>query len=148
VTTPRPIDGAVLRSKAVPAVASTRRFGLIAAQCGVVLIGLGGLGDQPVQKLMPSHEAFLGVVPGTAPAAVEQLFLAVLHALGFSLIAVGLGAFVLLRMRTGQRLLGWVAVIMAVLGDGTNAYEIHRTGSVVFVGPLTAVALLVGGVMA
>jgi hypothetical protein len=64
VTTPRPIDGAVLRSKAVPAVASTRRFGLIAAQCGVVLIGLGGLGDQAVQKLMPTHEAFLGVVPG------------------------------------------------------------------------------------
>jgi hypothetical protein len=147
---PRPINGAVLRSKAVPAVASTRRFGLIAAQCGAVLIGLGGLGDQAVQKLMPAHEAFLGVAPGTAPAAVEQLFLAVLHALGFSLIAVGLGAFVLLRMmgRTGQRLLGWIAVIMAVLGDGTNAYEIHRTGSVVFIGPLAAVALLVGGVMA
>jgi hypothetical protein len=81
---------------------------------------------------------------------VEQLFLAVLHALGFSVIAVGLGALVLLRMmgRTGQRLLGWVAVIMAVLGDGTNACEVHRTGSVVFVGPLAAVALLVGGAMA
>ena len=81
---------------------------------------------------------------------MEQLFLAVLHALGSSLIAVGLGAFVLLRTmgRTGQRSPGWVAVVMAVLGDGTNAYEIHRTGSVVFVGPLAAVALVVGGVMA
>ena len=39
-------------------------------------------------------------------------------------------------------------MVMAVLGDGTNAYEIHRTGSVVFVGPLAAVALVVGGVMA
>jgi hypothetical protein len=135
-----------------PAAASTRRqrFGLIAAQCGAVLIGLGGLGDQAVQKLTPAHEAFLGVAPGTADVAVEQLFLAVLHALGSSLIAVGLGAFVLLRMmgRTGKRSLGWVAAIMAVLGDGTNAYEIHRTGSAVFVVPLAAVILLLGGVVA
>jgi hypothetical protein len=131
--------------------ASTRRqrVGLFVAKLGAALIGLGGLGDQAVQKLTPTHEAFLGVSPGAAPAAVEQLFLAVLHALGTSLIAVGVGAFVHLRTmaRTGQRSLGVVAVVMAVLGDGVNAYEIHRTGSVVFVGPLTSVVLVIGGVM-
>jgi hypothetical protein len=37
---------------------------------------------------------------------------------------------------------------MAVLGDGTNAYEIHRTGSLVFVAPLASVTLLVGEVVA
>jgi hypothetical protein len=36
---------------------------------------------------------------------------------------------------------------MAVLSDGVNAFEIHRTGSVVFVAPLMSVALVVGGVM-
>jgi hypothetical protein len=130
------------------AVVRRQRWGLVAAKCGAVLIGLGGLGDQAVRKLTPTHEAFLGVAPGAAPAAVEQLFLAVLHALGSSLMAVGLGAFVLLRTmgRTGQLSLGWVAVLMAILGDGVNAYAIHWTGSPVFVGPLTAVVLLVAGV--
>lgn len=138
-------------STAVPTVGSTRRqrLGLVAAKCGAVLIGLGGLGDQAVQKLTAAHEAFLGVAPGAAPTAVEQLFLAVLHALGSSLIAVGVGAFVLLWMmgQTGRRWLGWVAVVMALLSDGVNAYEIHHVGSVVFVGPLASVALLVGGVL-
>jgi hypothetical protein len=89
------------------------------------------------------------VAPGAAPAAVEQLFLAVLHALGARLMAVGLGAFVLLRTmgRTGQRSHGAVAAVMALLGDGVNAYEIHRTGSMVFVAPLLSVLLVVGGVI-
>jgi uncharacterized membrane protein len=141
----------MLGSRAVPTVGSTRRqrFGLVAAKCGAVLIGLGGLGDQAVRKLTSAHEAFLGVAPGAASTAVEQLFLAVLHALGSSLIAVGIGTFVLLWMmgQTGKRWLGWVAVVMALLSDGVNSYEIHHIGSVVFVGPLASVALLVGGVM-
>jgi hypothetical protein len=130
-------------------VARRQRWGLVAAQCGAVLIGLGGLGDQGVRKLTPTHDEFLGVAPGAAPTAVEQLFLAVLHALGSSLMAVGLGAFVLVRTmgRTGQRSLGWVAVLMAILGDGVNAYAIYWTGSPVFVAPLTAVVVLVAGVM-
>jgi hypothetical protein len=96
-------------STAVPAVGSTRRqrVGLVAAQCGAVFIGLGGLGDQGVQKLTSAHEAFLGVAPGAAPTAVEQLFLAVLHALGSSLIAVGIGAFVLLRTMAKRESGGW-----------------------------------------
>jgi hypothetical protein len=126
----------------------SQRVGIVIAQCGALLVALGGLGDLGVRKLMPSHESFLGVAPGTAPAAVQELFLAVLHALGSSLIAVGFGAFIILRVmgRTGRRSLGAVAVFMAVIGDGSNAYEIHRTGSMVFVGPLAAVVLVVLGV--
>ena len=127
----------------------TQRFGLVLAQLGTALIGFGGLGDRAVQKFTPSHEAFLGVAHGTAPRAMEQLFLAVLHALGTSLMAVGLGAFVLVRVmtRTGQRSLGAVVVAMVLFSDGVNAYEIHRTGSVVFLAPLTFVLLTIVGVV-
>jgi hypothetical protein len=129
-------------------VARTQKVGLVLAQLGAVLIALGGLGDQAVQKLMPSHEAFLGVAPGAAPRAVEQLFLAVLHALGTSLMAVGLGAFALVRVmaRTGQRWLGAVVATMVLLSDGVNAYQIHRTGSAVFIAPLSSVVLTIIGV--
>src|SRR5579863_9301961 len=101
-------------------VARTQKVGLVLAQLGAVLIALGGLGDQAVQKLMPSHEVFLGVAPGAAPHAVEQLFLAVLHALGTSLMAVGLGAFVLVRVmaRLGQPWLGAVVATMVLLSAG------------------------------
>jgi hypothetical protein len=127
----------------------TQRVGLKLAQIGSAFVALGGLGDQTVQKLMPSHEAFLGVAPGAAPPAVEQLFLALLHALGFSLVAVGLGAFVLIRVmaKTDQRSLGAIVVAMVILGDGVNAYEIHRTGSPVFLAPLFFVTLTVAGVL-
>jgi hypothetical protein len=131
------------------ALTRTQRVGLKLAQVGSAFVALGGLGDQTVQKLMPSHEAFLGVAPGTAPPAVEQLFLAMLHALGSSLIAVGIGAFVLVRVmaRTGQRWLGAIVATMVLLGDGVNAYQIHRTRSAVFLAPLFFVALTLAGIV-
>jgi hypothetical protein len=131
------------------ALTRAQKVGLAFAQIGCAFVALGGLGDQTVQKLMPPHEAFLGVAPGTAPPAVEQLFLALLHALGSSLIAVGLGAFVLVRTMasTGSRWLGAIVVAMVILGDGVNAYEIHRTGSKVFLAPLFFVILTIGGIV-
>jgi hypothetical protein len=53
-----------------------QKAGLTFAEIGCVFIALGGPGDRTVQKLMPSHEASLGVAPGAAPPALEQLFLA------------------------------------------------------------------------
>jgi hypothetical protein len=63
--------------------------------------------------------------------------------------SVGLGGFVLLRVmaRTDQRWLGAVVVTMVILGDGVNAYQIHRTGSAVFIGPLSFVILTIAGVV-
>jgi hypothetical protein len=123
-------------------------MGLWLAQLGAVLIALGGLGDQAVQKLMPSHEAFLGIAPGAAPRAFEQLFLAAVHALGCSLMAVGLGAFVLLRVMaaTGRRWLGAVVVVMVLLSDGVNAFQMERTGSPAFLAPLAFVVVTTVGV--
>ena len=47
---------------------------------------------------------------------------------------------------TGERWLGGVVVAMVLLGDGVNAYEIERTGSSVFLAPLSFVVITVTGV--
>jgi hypothetical protein len=48
--------------------------------------------------------------------------------------------------RTGQHWLGAVVATMVLLSDGVNAYQIHRTGSAVFIAPLSSVVLTIIGV--
>lgn len=126
----------------------TFEIGYRIAQLGAAGAALGGALDVFVPRLLPHHEAFLGIAPGQAPPATTALVLLLLHTLGVALLAVGLGALALLAAwrRTG---LGWAAQVAAgavVLAEGTNAWAIGRVGSPLFVGPLACAMLVVVGI--
>jgi hypothetical protein len=127
------------------------RTGTIAyrlAQLGASLAALGGAFDALVPKLLPHHEAYLGVSAGGAPAATSSLLLLLLHTLGVSLVAVGVGALALLAdwRRSGARSSALTAAGMVVLAEGMNAWAIRRVGSPLFIGPLVCMVLVAGGV--
>jgi hypothetical protein len=118
------------------------------AQLGSLATALGGAFDALVSKLLPHHEAYLGVAPDEATAATSSLILLLLHTLGVALVAVGIGALVLLAdwRRSGARSSAIAAVGIVLLAEGMNAWAIRRVGSPLFVGPLVCVVLVVGGV--
>ena len=129
---------------------SRRTFGIgyRVAQLGAAGAALGGAFDVFLPRLLPHHEAFLGIAPGQAPPATTALVLLLLHTLGVALIAVGLSALALLAAwrRSGS---GWAALVAAsavLLAEGTNAWAIHRVGSPFFVGPLACAMLVAVGV--
>jgi hypothetical protein len=119
------------------------------AELGGALMVLGGVGDLLISRLLPSHVGFLGIAAHEVPVAVEKLTLAVLHALGAALIAAGIGVLALLREArlNGRRPPLIAAGVVALVAEGMNAFQIYRTGSPVFIGPLVAVLLVVGGVV-
>jgi hypothetical protein len=130
---------------------TTRRaanIGYRLAQIGALAAALGGLVDTLVPKLLPHHEAYLGVPPGGATLATSSLLLLLLHTLGAALIAVGIGTLALLAewRRGGASSSGLVAAGIFLVAEGMNAWAIWRVGSLLFVGPLVCVLLVVGGV--
>jgi hypothetical protein len=127
------------------------RWGLIGyrlAQLGALVTAVGGSFDALVRKLLPHHEAYLGVATGGATAATSSLVLLLLHTLGVSLVAVGIGALALLAdwRRSGARTSAIAAAGMVGLAEAMNAWAIWRVGSMLFVVPLLCMALVVGGV--
>ncbi|HSJ62410.1 MAG TPA: hypothetical protein VK922_00770 [Gemmatimonadaceae bacterium] len=115
------------------------------AQVGAGGVALGGLFDLFVSRLLPHHEAFLGIGPGEAPPATAALLLLLLRTLGIALVAVGVGALALLAAwrRAGLRWAGVAAAGMVLFAEGANAWAIRRVGSPLYLGPLVC-ALLVG----
>jgi hypothetical protein len=118
------------------------------AQLGAVAAALGGLVDAFVPRLLPHHEAFMGVAAGQAAPATEALVLLLLHTLGVALLATGIGALALLGAWRGgaSRWTALSAAIVVVLAEGMNAWAIGQVGSPLFIGPIVCVILLVIGV--
>jgi hypothetical protein len=118
------------------------------AQLGAAAAALGGLVDALVPKLLPHHEAYMGVAAAQAPPATAALVLLLLHTLGVALIATGIGALALLAAwRAGApRWSALAAAIMVVLAEGMNAWAIGQVGSQLFIGPIVCVILLIVGV--
>ncbi len=122
--------------------------GYYLAVVGAVGVMVGGIFDQLVPRLLPSHEAFLGVAPGAASPQVSAMVLLLLHTLGASLTALGLTVLALLVAwrRTGIRWMALAAAAATLLAEGVNAYGIFRVGSQLFWGPLAIMALVIAGV--
>jgi hypothetical protein len=118
------------------------------AQLGAAAAALGGLVDTLVPRLLPHHEAFMGVAAGQAPEATATLVLLLLHTLGVALLATGLGALALLAAWRGggSRMTAISAAIVVVMAEGVNAWAIRQVGSPLFLGPLVCVILLIVGV--
>lgn len=118
------------------------------AQLAAVGTILGGLFDALVPRLLPHHEAWLGIEPGTAPPAVEELVLLILGTLGMVLVAAGGMALVLLAVwrRHGIPWAAWGAAGGITLAEGVNAWALSRLGSLFFLGPVLFPFLAVVGV--
>ena len=118
------------------------------AQLGAVAAALGGLVDALVPKLLPHHEAFMGVASGESPEATAALVLLLLHTLGVALLATGIGALALLAAWRGggSRTTAVSAAVIVVLAEGMNAWAIGQVGSPLFLGPIVCVILLIVGV--
>lgn len=118
------------------------------AQLGAVAATLGGVVDALVPKLLPHHEAYLGVAAGQAPPATTALVLLLLHTLGVALAATGIGALALLAAWRGgaSRWSALTAATVVVLAEGMNAWAIGQVGSQLFIGPIVCVILLIVGV--
>jgi tRNA-Thr(GGU) m(6)t(6)A37 methyltransferase TsaA len=123
-------------------------LGYRVALAGAGVAVLGGIADVLVPRLLPHHEQFLGVGPGTAPPATARLVLLLLHALGAALTALGVATLALLVLwrRSASRATGWAAAGVFALGEAANAAAIYRAGSALFVGPLACVAAVILGV--
>ena len=109
---------------------------------------LGGVVDAFVPRLLPHHEAFLGVASGQASPATAALLLLLLHTLGVALIAVGAGALALLAVWRGggPRWAAMIAAVVVLVAEGMNAWAIARVGSPLYLGPLGCAVLVVAGV--
>jgi hypothetical protein len=118
------------------------------AQVGAFAAALGGLVDAFVPRLLPHHEAYLGVAKGGATPATSSLVLLLLHTLGVALLAVGIGSLALLAewRRTSARSSAIAAAVIVVLAEGMNAWAIGQVGSALFIGPLVCSLLVAGGV--
>jgi len=118
------------------------------AQIGAAATALGGVVDAFIPRLLPHHEAFLGVAAGQAPAATATLVLTLLHTLGVALVAVGVGALALLAAWRGggPRSAATSAALVVLSAEGMNAWAIARVGSVLFLGPVACCLLVVVGV--
>ena len=107
-----------------------------------MLIALGGLYDLFTPRLPPNLVAICGP---NEPA--QKLVRELLRALGGSLVAIGLTAFVLAA--TAGTAHSWVFAVMLLLvlpAEGVNAFCMYRVGSPYYF-PLAFALLAVLGVM-
>jgi hypothetical protein len=104
------------------------RIGFRMAQAGTVLIALAGAGNLGIRRILPKGMFNLDLPQGGLPRPVEDVLLALVHANGAALLAVGIACFYLLRLMraTGQRKLGAVVAVVLLLTDGVHAMQLHQ----------------------
>ena len=125
-----------------PPATRRRTIGLILLNLTAGLIVVGGLYDLLLSQV-PEHLAtYLGSVVGEADVRTERLVLALLDALGGSLVAVGLAALVLINgaLRRRERWAGVTVLMMVGLAEGANAWGMW-TVAAPWWAPLTFIGL-------
>ncbi|MDB4972538.1 MAG: hypothetical protein JWN48_879 [Myxococcaceae bacterium] len=125
------------------------RVGLVIAQVGGAAMIAGGVGDQLVRDLLPAHLALLGASGGSVSPQAASLVLALLHTVGYALIATGIATIALLRQlrSTGKPKFAVQAAVVALLAEGANAFHMHRLGIGLYVVPLGILVLVVAGTL-
>jgi hypothetical protein len=125
------------------------RIGVTVMRLGAVAMILGGIADQLVRELPPAHLALLGAADSHASAPGATLVLALLHTLGYALIAAGMATLALLRQRAlrGDPKVAVQAAAVAVLAEGANALHMHQLGLGLYVIPLAITAVVLTGLL-
>ncbi len=122
-------------------------MGLILLNLTATLIVVGGLYDLFLSQLPAHLITYLGNVVGEPDVLIERLVLALLDALGGSLVAVGLAAIVLINgpLRRRERWPGVTILMMVGLAEGANAWGMW-TVAAPWWAPLTFIALTAVGI--
>ena len=125
------------------------RLGIAVAQLGAVAMILGGLGDQLIRELLPTHIALLGSAHGRVSPQVASVVLALLHTVGYALIASGIATLMLLRQLrlSGEPMFAAVSALVVLFAEGANAFHMHQLGLDLFVVPLGIMLLIVLGLL-
>lgn len=109
-----PRNGQRMNKQLTPSNSTQRTIGLILLNLAAGLIVVRGFYDIFLRQLPAHLISYLGNVVGELDAQFERLVLALLHALGGGLIAVGLAALVLINgpIRNRERWAGATVLIM------------------------------------
>ena len=136
-----------MRHKETPPSTMRRTIGLILLNLTAGLIVVGGLYDLFLSQLPAHLNRYLGNVAGEPDAMIERLVLALLDALGGSLVAVGLVALVLINrpLRHRERWAGGTVLMMVGLAEGANAWGMW-TVAAPWRAPLTFIGLTAVGI--
>ena len=125
-----------------------RTIGLIVLNSAAVLIVVGGCYDIFLSQLPAHLNNYLGVVVDGLDVQFERLVLALLHALGGGLVAVGLAALVLINwpIRRHERWASATVLIMVILAEGANAWGMWIVDAPWWA-PLTMIGLTLVGIV-
>ena len=136
-----------MHKQETPPATMHRAIGLILLNLSAALIVVGGLYDLFLSQLPEHLTTYLGNVVGEANALTERLALALLHALGGSLAAVGLAALVLINgpLRRQERWASVTVLMMVGLAEGANAWGMW-TVAAPWWAPLTFIGLATLGI--
>lgn len=131
-----------MRKQETPPSTMPRSVGLILLNLTAGLIVVGGLYDLFLSQLPAHLSTYLGNGLGELDALTERLVLALLDALGGSLVAVGLAALVLINgpVRRRERWAGATVLMMIGLAEGANAWGMW-TVAAPWWAPLTMIGL-------
>ncbi len=136
-----------MRQQETPPATMRRTIGLVLLNLTAGLIVVGGLYDLFLSQLPAQLSTYLGNGLGEPDALTEQLALALLDALGGSLVAVGLAALVLINgpLRRREQWAGLTVLMMVGLAEGANAWGMWTVAAPWWT-PLTFIALTAVGI--
>jgi hypothetical protein len=126
-----------------------RTASLLLLNCGAGLMVLGGIGDLLMRSPPELWSSILGQPVASLSPGVQQLLMALLHALGGALIACGIAALFLINgpLRRGERWTRHIIAVLALFSEGMNAFQIFRTGASYYWVPFTFAALILAGLL-
>jgi hypothetical protein len=115
---------------------------------GAGMMVLGGLGDLFVASPPNAWTSVLSQPSNQLPAGTVLLLMALLHALGGALMASGVAILFLANgpLRRGSKSAALAIILISLLSDGGNAFQIYHLGLAYFWVPLTFVGLVLLGV--
>ena len=119
-----------------------RRTGVLILNVEAAAVALGPWGYAD-----PLYGLYDDGVFADVPAATTSLILHLLHALGGSLVGIGIASFALVHfaVRRGERWAMWTMLAMVVASEGANTVGMYAVGSFWYVS-VTYIVLTVIGV--
>jgi hypothetical protein len=122
------------------------QIGLVLVTVAAGLVGLGGCFDMALPSVPSNLLAYVRMEKGDLSPELTALLLGVFRALGGCLLAIGVGALMIINgpLRRGERGARSVLLVLIGIAEGINATQMWRFGSP-FYFPLGMIALLVTG---
>ena len=123
-------------------------------QVAIYLILLGGIGDIiytfSVETIIPAHLEYLNISEQEVSPELRNLDLGFMRGIGGFLIALGVGALVILytSVRKNNSLALWGMLLMLTIGEGNNVLQMILLDSPFYMMPLFYMILLwIGAVL-